>query len=265
MRCKSIFSITLLHIWELILRNAWIIQWFWRKPFSIQITQGIVRLSHFNHWSILFMISSIYFSDGRTLVWMLQRSIDCIWNRFIALLSAQQMPSGWINNKFWISNNPFYTNFGWESWRCQVKENKFWGFSHDFLHAQALTAEISCSCQCNKSKQSRGSNLFNSSEISLVNFSTNFLTQLCLQELIHEHSFIALNYQEELSKWASPEYYDSNVLRVQLPYVAPVSTPGLTVEQQKERKRELARRLMEINARKREERVLTTTITQKHT
>lgn len=46
-----------------------------------------------------------------------------------------------------------------------------------------------------------------------------------------------------------------NVLRVQLPYVAPTSTPGLTLEQQKERKRELARRLMEINARKREERV----------
>ena len=48
-----------------------------------------------------------------------------------------------------------------------------------------------------------------------------------------------------------------NILRVQLPYVAPASTPGLTVEQQKERKRELARRLMEINARKREERVCT--------
>lgn len=60
---------------------------------------------------------------------------------------------------------------------------------------------------------------------------------------------------EDIRKWADPEYYDNNVLRVQLPYVAPATTPGLTVEQQKERKRELARRLMEINARKREERV----------
>ena len=66
---------------------------------------------------------------------------------------------------------------------------------------------------------------------------------------------IALSYQEEISKWADPDYYDTNVLRVQLPYVAPANAPGLTVEQQKERKRELARRLMEINARKREERV----------
>lgn len=66
---------------------------------------------------------------------------------------------------------------------------------------------------------------------------------------------IALQYREEIMQWADPEYYDHNVLRVQLPYVAPTTTPGLTVEQQKERKRELARRLMEINARKREERV----------
>lgn len=66
---------------------------------------------------------------------------------------------------------------------------------------------------------------------------------------------IALNYQQELSKWADADYYDTHVLRVQLPYIAPATTPGLTLEQQKERKRELARRLMEINARKREERV----------
>lgn len=73
--------------------------------------------------------------------------------------------------------------------------------------------------------------------------------------MIHEHSFLAYDYQDEVKKWSDPDHYDANVLRVQLPYVAPASTPGLTVEQQKERKRELARRLMEINARKREERV----------
>ncbi|KAF3427356.1 hypothetical protein E2986_04056 [Frieseomelitta varia] len=83
----------------------------------------------------------------------------------------------------------------------------------------------------------------------------NAITPSRAEELIHEHSMIALNYQEEISKWADPDYYDTNVLRVQLPYVAPANAPGLTVEQQKERKRELARRLMEINARKREERL----------
>ncbi|XP_072753386.1 actin-related protein 5 [Anoplolepis gracilipes] len=83
----------------------------------------------------------------------------------------------------------------------------------------------------------------------------NAITPSRAEELIHEHSMIALNYQEELSKWADVDYYDTHVLRVQLPYIAPTTTPGLTLEQQKERKRELARRLMEINARKREERL----------
>ncbi|XP_012282152.1 actin-related protein 5 [Orussus abietinus] len=83
----------------------------------------------------------------------------------------------------------------------------------------------------------------------------NAITPSRAEELIHEHSSIAYDYQEEVSKWADPDHYDANVLRVQLPYVAPASTSGLTVEQQKERKRELARRLMEINARKREERL----------
>lgn len=76
-----------------------------------------------------------------------------------------------------------------------------------------------------------------------------------MQEIVHEYSSIALDYQDEITKWSDPDHYDANVLRIQLPYVAPATTPGLTAEQQKERKRELARRLMEMNARKREERV----------
>ncbi|XP_058806615.1 actin-related protein 5 [Phymastichus coffea] len=83
----------------------------------------------------------------------------------------------------------------------------------------------------------------------------NAITPSRSEELIHDHSMVALQYQKEILMWADAEYYDSNVLRVQLPYVAPATTPGLTLEQQKERKRELARRLMEINARKREERL----------
>ncbi|XP_063984211.1 actin-related protein 5 [Diachasmimorpha longicaudata] len=83
----------------------------------------------------------------------------------------------------------------------------------------------------------------------------NAITPSRAEELIHDHSSIALDYQDEIKKWGDVDHYDSNVLRVQLPYVAPATSPGLTVEQQKERKRELARRLMEINARKREERL----------
>ncbi|KAJ8681138.1 hypothetical protein QAD02_016925 [Eretmocerus hayati] len=83
----------------------------------------------------------------------------------------------------------------------------------------------------------------------------NAITLSRAEELIHEHSRIAVEYQDDILKWADLDFYNKNVLRVQLPYVAPVAAPGLSAEQQKERKRELARRLMEINARKREERL----------
>lgn len=83
----------------------------------------------------------------------------------------------------------------------------------------------------------------------------NAITMSRVEEVIHEHSSIALDYQEEIKKWANPDYYEANVKRVQLPFVQTTTSSGLTAEQQKERKKEMARRLIEINARKREERL----------
>lgn len=65
-----------------------------------------------------------------------------------------------------------------------------------------------------------------------------------------------MDYEEELKKWAEPIHYDENVHIIQLPYSVPVAPNPVSVEQQKEKKKELARRLIEINARKREEKVL---------
>ncbi|XP_053610710.1 actin-related protein 5 isoform X3 [Plodia interpunctella] len=83
----------------------------------------------------------------------------------------------------------------------------------------------------------------------------NAITMSRAEEILHEHCSIALDYQEEIKKWANPDYYEANVKRVQLPFVQSASSSGLTAEQQKERKKEMARRLLEINARKREERL----------
>ncbi|XP_013179735.1 PREDICTED: actin-related protein 5-like [Papilio xuthus] len=83
----------------------------------------------------------------------------------------------------------------------------------------------------------------------------NAITMSRIEEILHEHCSIALDYQEEIRKWANPDYYEANVKRIQLPFVQSTSSSGLTAEQQKERKREMARRLLEINARKREERL----------
>ncbi|CAG9788730.1 unnamed protein product [Diatraea saccharalis] len=83
----------------------------------------------------------------------------------------------------------------------------------------------------------------------------NAITMSRAEEILHEHCSIALDYQEEIRKWANPDYYETNVKRIQLPFVQTSSSSTLTAEQQKERKKEMARRLLEINARKREERL----------
>ncbi|KAL0871217.1 hypothetical protein ABMA27_004986 [Loxostege sticticalis] len=83
----------------------------------------------------------------------------------------------------------------------------------------------------------------------------NAITMSRIEEILHEHCSIALDYQDEIRKWANSDYYEANVKRIQLPFVQSTSSSTLTVEQQKERKKEMARRLLEINARKREERL----------
>lgn len=56
-----------------------------------------------------------------------------------------------------------------------------------------------------------------------------------------------------MNKWADLDYYNKNVRRIQLPFN--ITTPALTPEQQLARRKELAKKLVEMNARKREERV----------
>ncbi|XP_073985752.1 actin-related protein 5 isoform X2 [Rhodnius prolixus] len=82
----------------------------------------------------------------------------------------------------------------------------------------------------------------------------NAITLSRAEELVHDHCRVSESFLEELALWSDVEYYDANVIRVQLPYtVGPSST--LTPDQQRERRRELKRRFMEINARKREEKL----------
>ncbi|KAK5650588.1 hypothetical protein RI129_001617 [Pyrocoelia pectoralis] len=82
----------------------------------------------------------------------------------------------------------------------------------------------------------------------------NAITLSRAEELLHTICAVAIDYKEELNRWTDPDYYENNIKRIQLPY-STVTTTTLTFEQQKERKRELAKRLAEINARKREERL----------
>lgn len=48
--------------------------------------------------------------------------------------------------------------------------------------------------------------------------------------LLHNHCSIALDYIDELKKWASVDYYEEHVKRIQLPYNTPVPVTTLTGE-----------------------------------
>lgn len=83
----------------------------------------------------------------------------------------------------------------------------------------------------------------------------NNITLSRIEELFHEHSRISYDYFEDLKKWSSHEYYDNHIKKIQLPYSQGAASTQLTAEQKIEKKKEMSRRLAEINARKREERL----------
>ena len=83
----------------------------------------------------------------------------------------------------------------------------------------------------------------------------NSITLSRIEELLHDHCSIALDYVDSLRSWASPSYYEKNIKKIQLPFSQVVAAPTLTAEQKVEKRKELSRRLAEINARKREEKL----------
>lgn len=80
----------------------------------------------------------------------------------------------------------------------------------------------------------------------------NSITISRIEELLHGHCTVSYDYMSDLKKWSGVDYYEKYVKIIQLPYTLSVPTSVLTAEQKMEKKRELARRLVEINARKRE-------------
>jgi actin-related protein 5 len=76
--------------------------------------------------------------------------------------------------------------------------------------------------------------------------------------LLFKRGRISENLTEEITLWESLEYQAKNLLMVELPFSVSSSVPtmsDLTIEQHQQRRKELARRLGEMNARKREQRV----------
>lgn len=76
-----------------------------------------------------------------------------------------------------------------------------------------------------------------------------------MEEILHEHSYIAEDYAEELQKWRCPDYYENNVHKMQLPFSNKLLGSTLTAEEKQERRQQQLRRLQELNARRREEKL----------
>ncbi|XP_026222598.1 actin-related protein 5 [Anabas testudineus] len=76
-----------------------------------------------------------------------------------------------------------------------------------------------------------------------------------MEELLHEHSYTAVDYHEEMEKWRSPEFYEREVHRMQLPFSGKLPGGCVSVEERQERRAQQLRRLQEINARRREEKL----------
>ncbi|XP_007422424.1 actin-related protein 5 isoform X1 [Python bivittatus] len=76
-----------------------------------------------------------------------------------------------------------------------------------------------------------------------------------VEEILHEHSYIAEDYKEEMQKWRSPEYYENNVHKMQLPFSNKLLGSTVTSEEKQERRQQQLRRLQELNARRREEKL----------
>lgn len=59
----------------------------------------------------------------------------------------------------------------------------------------------------------------------------------------------------ELQKWRCPDYYENNVHKMQLPFSSKLLGSTLTAEEKQERRQQQLRRLQELNARRREEKL----------
>ncbi|XP_064632703.1 actin-related protein 5-like [Lineus longissimus] len=82
----------------------------------------------------------------------------------------------------------------------------------------------------------------------------NALTLSRAEELIQDYCYTGVDFVSEVNAWADVDYYEANVKKIQLPFT-PLPGASLSSEQQKEKKDQQIRRLKEVNAKKREERL----------
>ncbi|XP_023293865.2 actin-related protein 5 [Lucilia cuprina] len=78
----------------------------------------------------------------------------------------------------------------------------------------------------------------------------NAISWTRMEDIFHNHSFVALDYREELRKWDNIDYYNQNVKKIQLPYVQPAAFNPMAAEEKLKKRKELTRRLIEANQKR---------------
>lgn len=85
----------------------------------------------------------------------------------------------------------------------------------------------------------------------------NAMTISRAEELLHEHSSIACDYGVQMKSWADLGYYEQHVKRFQLPYNQNIgNAPVLSTEQKLEKRKDLGKRLGEMNSKRRGEKLV---------
>lgn len=78
----------------------------------------------------------------------------------------------------------------------------------------------------------------------------NAISWTRMEDIFHNHSFVALDYKEELKKWDNIDYYNENVKKIQLPYVQPTAANPMAAEEKLKRRKEMTKRLIEANQKR---------------
>ncbi|XP_013107757.1 actin-related protein 5 [Stomoxys calcitrans] len=78
----------------------------------------------------------------------------------------------------------------------------------------------------------------------------NAISWTRMEDIFHNHSFVALDYLAELRKWDNLDYYNNNVKKIQLPYTPPAAPNPMAAEEKLKKRKEMARRLVEANQKR---------------
>eukprot|EP00090_Calanus_glacialis_P030781 TRINITY_DN5000_c0_g1_i1.p1 TRINITY_DN5000_c0_g1~~TRINITY_DN5000_c0_g1_i1.p1 ORF type:complete len:706 (+),score=170.20 TRINITY_DN5000_c0_g1_i1:31-2118(+) len=140
----------------------------------------------------------------------------------------------------------------------KIKDALVVSLSHQTIHVLPILDGIP---QLNKSRRLNlgGAQLAHFLQKTLQLKYPNHVNNVTLsraEEMLLNHTCVVSQFFDQLKLWKDTDYYDDNVRKIQLPFTVAPKAPPTDPEVLKAKRQELAKRLIEINARKRDERLV---------